>query len=172
MVKKSKNESNEKLEQLEKENDELRDSYARLAADFDNFRKRIEKQRQDTQELSEINLMTKLFPIYDNFRRASEHAPDISSENEKVTKEDLSKIKGYIEGIQQIEKQFESILENVGLSRIQTINQKFDLHTMEAIAYEPSDLEEGFVIDEYESGYKFKDRVIRPAKVRVSSGTK
>ena len=88
-----------------------------------------------------------------------------------LTEEELSRIHAYFEGIQQIERQLEQVLSDAGLKRVETIGQPFDHNTMEAISYEPHpELAEGTVIDELEGGYRLGDKIIRPAKVRVSKG--
>ncbi|MDO8512933.1 MAG: nucleotide exchange factor GrpE [bacterium] len=165
---------NEKIKLLEKENAELAESCKRLAADFDNYRKRKETEHAQASHLATNGLVAEIFPILDNFRRASEHAPAIQISDKNVpelSEDELRKISAYFDGIRQIEKQLEGVLSSAGLTHIETIGKQFDPHTMEAIAYEPHpELEEGTVIDELEGGYKLNDKVVRCAKVRVSSG--
>lgn len=162
------------IEKLHQENAELKNSLSRLAADFDNFRKRKNEEQSKSNHLATNELIMQIFPILDNFRRASEHAPAIVVSNDntfQLNEDDLHKISAYFEGVRQIEKQLEAALQSAGLTRIDTLNQQFGPHTMEAIAYEAHpELPEGTVIDEVEGGYKLGDKVIRCAKVRVSSG--
>ncbi len=170
-----------KISELEKqvavlqiEKADLADSLKQIAADFANVRRRHDEEKTRGSSLATNGLVMEIFPILDNFRRASEHAPAIEITDDNIPdlgEDDFRKISAYFEGIRQIEKQLESVLQNVGLIRIETINQSFDPRTMEAIAYESHpELPENTVIDELEGGYKLNDKVIRPAKVRVSSG--
>ncbi len=161
-------------EKQEKEIEDLKKHLAYLSADFDNYCKRTEKEKNQASSVANSELVISIFPILDNFRRATEHTPNISLDNEtapQLSEDDLRKINAYFEGVRQIEKQLEEVLINTGLTRVETINKPFDPRTMEAIAYEPHpELGEDIVIDELEGGYCLNDQVIRPAKVRVSSG--
>lgn len=177
MVKKKtedKEKPTDEMKNLIKENEALKEAAKRIAADFDNYRRRQEQARQENTSLATNGLIMDIFPILDNFRRASEHTPSIEINDDKLpelTEDDFRKISAYFEGIRQIEKQLENVLAGAGLTRIDTFNQVFDPHTMEAIAYEPHpELPENTVIGEVEGGYKLGDKVVRPAKVRVSSG--
>lgn len=162
------------IEQLKKEKEELAETLKRVAADFSNMRRRHEEERTQGSSLATNSLVMDIFPILDNFRRASQHAPEINISDDNtptLSEEDFRKISAYFDGIRQIEKQLEGVLQNVGLKRIETLNQQFDPRTMEACAYEPHpELPENTIIDELEGGYQLNDKVIRPAKVRVSKG--
>ena len=133
---------------------ELEVGWKRTQADFDNFRNRTEQQREEILDFQKADFMTKIAPVLDNFHRAFEHAP----EGEFAT------------GIKQIEKQLEEILTSEGLKRIDTTGE-FNPNLHEAISSEANkDVPADYIIAEVESGWQFKDRVIRPAKVRVSKG--
>lgn len=174
MVKKSLTAEAE-LKELKDKNEELAASLKRVAADFDNFRKRVDKEKDEAKHSTNSELILKLFPILDNFRRAADHAPAINVddlEKSAISEEEWRRIHAYFGGVQQIERQLEQVLSHVGLKRIETIGKSFNHHTMEAISYEPhSELPADTVIDEVEGGYKYGDKVIRPAKVRVSKGS-
>lgn len=143
----------------------------RLAAELDNSRKRFDSERQAISERSQTEAIAKLFPIFDNFYRASTHAPAISAEDfEKITEDDFKKLLSYISGLQQIEKQLESALAEMGLQRIQAKGAEFDPELHEAISHEESDIPADHVIDEVEAGWLLNGKVLRPAKVRVSKG--
>jgi len=139
---------------------ELEDGWKRTAADFDNYRKRTEAQKFDLIILSKADFMTKITPVLDNFRRAFEHTP------KKEQNSDWAK------GIKQIEKQLEDILSSEGLKKIPAaVGQKFDHNLHEAISCEKNDkIPADHIIAEVESGWMFDDRVLKPAKVRVSKG--
>jgi molecular chaperone GrpE len=148
------------------QNADLMDTLKRLAADFDNYRKRSEQEKKEAASFAGNQLVFKLFPILDNFKRSGEHAPEIKEDGEEN-----KKMSAYLEGIKQIERQLENLLEEAGLKKVVTVGQNFDHNMMEAVSYEPHPgIPEGLVIEEYESGYVLGEKVVRPAKVRVSSG--
>lgn len=133
---------------------ELENTCKRIAADFENYKKRNEEIRGELVEFAKADFMAKITPVLDNFRRAFEHAP-----NDEFAK-----------GIKQIEKQLEDILTSEGLERIDT-SSKFDPNLHEAISCEPNDkVPTDHIITEVESGWKYKNKVLKPAKVRVSKG--
>lgn len=143
------------IKNLEAKIKELQEGWQRCQADFDNYRKRTETQKFEMVEHAKADFMTKITPVLDNFRRAFEH---LNINDPKIA------------GVKQIEKQLEDLLAAEGLTRIET-SGKFDPALHEAISYEnnkkiPTD----HIIAELESGWMFGDRVIKPAKVRVSKG--
>lgn len=154
-----------KLETLEK-------SRARLAADYTNLERRMHDDREQLERKAATKWLEKLFPILDNFYRASTHAPTISLDDDRTTlsEEAFQKIHNYFAGLRQIEKQLETIVADAGLVRIVTRGAHFDPNLHEAISYEASDLPAETIIDEIESGWRLNSQVIKPAKVRVSKG--
>ena len=136
---------------------ELEDGWKRTQADFDNYRKRTEEQKLEMIELSKADFMTKITPVLDNFRRAFSHL-DINDPK--------------IAGVKQIEKQLEDILKAEGLEKIDAqTGTKFDHNLHEAISFEINDkIPSDHIIAELESGWTYRGRVIKPAKVRVSKG--
>lgn len=130
----------------------------KIQADFENFRKRADKEKQDWIAFSQIETAMKIAPVLDNFYRAFGYIPP------------EQKTSNWVIGIEQILKQLETILNEMGVEKIPTKNQKFDPALHEAISYEPSNLKKDIIIDEIEGGYKFQDKIIKPAKVRVSKG--
>jgi molecular chaperone GrpE len=142
-----------------------------LAAELDNTRKRFENDREMIADRSRSEVIAALFPVFDNFYRASTHAPAISAEDfEKISEDDFKKLLSYISGLQQIEKQLEAALSEMGLARIQTKGAEFDPELHEAISHEDSDVAADHIIDEVEAGWLLNGKVLRPAKVRVSKG--
>ncbi|MEX2012196.1 MAG: nucleotide exchange factor GrpE [Patescibacteria group bacterium] len=143
----------------------------RLVAELDNTRKRSEVERENTAERSRSEVIAALFPIFDNFYRASTHAPALSTDDfEKISEDDFKKLLSYISGLQQIEKQLESALAEMGLTRIPAKGAEFDPELHEAISHENSKIPADHIIDEVEAGWLLNGRVLRPAKVRVSKG--
>jgi len=143
------------IEELTQKIQELEEGWRRTQADFDNFRKRTETQKQEIIEWEKGQILAKLSPVLDNFRRAFEHL-DINDPK--------------ISGIKQIEKQLEDILASEGLKRVDC-SAEFNPAKHEAISYEENaDVKADHIIAECESGWEFNGKVIKPAKVRVSKG--
>lgn len=141
------------LEELQKAYDDLNDRYLRLAADFDNYRKRMAREADACTTFAIEEFAVELLDVVDNFERAE--------------KADGAGLK---EGMEQINKLFMTILERHGIKPIECRNLPFDPERHEAIAYVPSEAEEGTVIDEVIRGYCMQDKVIRCSKVVVSKG--
>jgi len=137
---------------------DLEEGWKRTQADFENYKKRSEEQRGEVLNLMKADFLAKITPVLDNFRRAFLHAPD----------DDFAR------GIKQIEKQLEDILTSEGLQKIPAHGgDKFDCNIHEAISCEENkNIPADHIIAETESGWMFANRVIKPAKVRVSKGKK
>ncbi|MEX2043330.1 MAG: nucleotide exchange factor GrpE [Patescibacteria group bacterium] len=141
------------------EAEDLREQMARLQADFTNFKKRVEKDRIQTVREAHGDLAVQLLPVIDNFDRAAEHVPEAIKEDQ------------WYAGIEGIRKQFADILAELGIERIEAVGQPFDPELHEALGHEPNDEHDKDVVSkEFEAGYKMGDKVVRPAKVQVSSG--
>lgn len=152
--------SNKKeLGELKTKIKELEDGWRRTQADFENFRRHVESERQETARFGVGQMMLKLVPILDNFRRSAAHIPADQQNSE------------WIKGVQLIEKQLETTLKEEGLEEI-VGEGEFNPHLHEAISHEShATIPENHVIAVVESGWKVGEKVLRPAKVRVSSGT-
>jgi len=156
---------------LQRQLDELKSNYARLAADFANYQKRVEQERLSLQKSANDQLLVKLFPVFDSFYLAIRHNPLELLTQPKLTPADQERIRQFVEGVALVEKQMEETLAQVGLSRVPTKGQPFDPALHEAVTYEtcqtvPVDV----IIDEVEAGWWVDGVVIKPAKVRVSKG--
>lgn len=139
--------------------EELKAQLVRVAADFDNFKRRTQEERAEMIDAARAELALQFIPVIDNFDRASAHVP------EEVEKTDWYK------GFQGIQKQFDQVLEALGIARIESVGQPFDPNKHEAVSHEPSDdHDKDTISEEFEAGYTLGDSVIRPAKVKVSSG--
>jgi len=136
---------------------ELNDQYLRKAADFENFRKRLNREKQEISEFANQNLLLDLVPVIDDFERAIKSA------------ESSKDFASFYEGIVMIEKRLYTQLENKwGLKRFDSVGEPFDPNRHEALQMEKSaDVSEAVVKEEYIKGYFLKDRVIRFAKVKV-----
>jgi molecular chaperone GrpE len=146
----------EELERIRKEADEARDRALRTLAEFDNYRKRNERERREAVEVGAAGVLRDLLEVADNFDRALEHA-------------DAGIPAAFLEGMQLIARGLHDVLDRRGVKRIDTLNKPFDPHVHEALASEPSkDMEPNHVLREVQPGYVLGDRVLRPAKVVVS----
>ena len=144
------------MESLRKEKDEIYDRLLRKHADFENFRKRIEKDKREFQQYALSDIVGDLIFILDNFERALSHADESSNPE-------------YRKGVELIYRQLRDLLEKRGLKIIESKGQMFDPNFHEAVAREPrNDVEEGTILEELQRGYFFQNRLLRPAMVKVS----
>jgi len=148
--------SEDQLGALQAERDELFDRLQRLAAEFDNYRKRSAREQAQQATRANERLVKELLPILDDLGRALEAASD----HEEAKLED---------GVRLVHRSLESVLERQGLAEIAT-DGKFDPHVHEALLTQPSELPEGDVLQVIQKGYSLGDRVLRPARVVVSAG--
>jgi molecular chaperone GrpE len=145
------------LQAVTAERDDLKDQLLRKAADFDNYRKRMMKEKDEARQFANSALLEDLTQVLDDFERAirsSEAAKDYDS---------------FHNGIVMIEGQFASMLERkYHLKRVESLGQPFQPEHHEAIAMEPAEEgKESVVVEEYQKGYLLHDRVLRTAKVKV-----
>ena len=152
----------DKLAELEKANAELKDQYLRKCADFDNYRKRMMKEKQDAFDYANTNILTDLVAILDDFDRAL--AAGVESDGKEKTD-----LKPVVDGIKMINKQLRGLLEaKYNLSCYGVVGDLFDHDIHEAIAKVEGAVAEPTLSEVYLKGYKLKERVIRPAKVMVT----
>jgi molecular chaperone GrpE len=144
-----------RLEALAAERDEYLNDLRRVAADFDNFRKRTAREQADLITRANERLVRELLPVLDDLGRAL----DAVSKHEEATVE---------EGVRLVERQLHDTLAKEGLVEIET-NGRFDPHVHEALLSQPSDQEEGSVVEVIQKGYRLGDRVLRPARVVVAA---
>jgi molecular chaperone GrpE len=148
-------ESGDEIAALVAERDEAVDRWKRTAADFDNFRKRVAREREELVTLANERLVKELLPILDDLERALVAA----AEHEEARLE---------EGVRLVHRALESLLERNGVKEIDTTGA-FDPHVHEALLAQPSEADEGSVIDVVQKGYTLGDRVVRPARVVVAA---
>jgi molecular chaperone GrpE len=134
------------------------DAYLRLAADFDNYRKRVARESAQLSQRANERLLNELLPVLDDLERALEAAE--AHEEAKLE-----------EGVALVTRSFADVLRKEGLEEVPT-DGKFDPHVHEALLSQPSEAEEGSVIEVLQKGYRLGDRVIRPARVVISSAPK
>jgi len=147
----------EKIAELEAQLAETRDQLLRKAADFENFRKRMNQEKQNAIEYANQSLLLDIIPVIDDFERAIQSA------------EKSADLNAFIEGVKMIEKRLTSQLESKwGLKRFSSAGEPFDPNMHEALMMEKSpDITEAVVQEDLVRGYLLKDRVIRAAKVKV-----
>lgn len=144
---------------LQKERDDLYDRLLRKTAEFDNFRKRVERDRKDMIEWASADVLTELLSIVDDFDRAV--AADAPPEAQP-----------YKAGMELIQRQLAELLKKRGVTTIDAIGADFDPHQHQAVAYEEVDgAREGEVVDVMAKGYKLGDRLLRPALVKVAKAS-
>jgi len=135
-------------------------------AEFENFKKRTARDLQQQMAYANESLIKEVLPIIDNLCRAKDHA----CENGEKSDEKFAK---FLEGIDLILKQLMTVLGKFGVEELETKGEKFDPNFHEAMEQvESDDHEHGDIVNEYQKGYKFKDRVIRPSKVSVATKKK
>ena len=147
----------ETIKQLENQISELKTGWQRTQADFENFRNRTQKEKQESLKSAGCDLMLKILPVIDNFELALKHKP-----------KDLEK-NTYVQGLEHIKTQLAQILVCEGLTLIEVkLGDQFNPNIHEALSSEKSDkFQEGQIIAIVENGYKFGDKVLKPVKVKV-----
>lgn len=138
--------------------EELNNRLLRAMADMDNMRRRLRKEQEDLAKYASQKVVEELLPVLDNFERA------LSADKESMTVDSL------LTGVDMVYRQMVQVFEKEGLAPIPAKGHPFDPHVHQAVmqASEP-DVESGVVIEEFQKGYLFKDRVIRPAMVKVNA---
>ena len=139
--------------------DEHWDRYVRQTADFDNFKKRAARERQEASKSANESLLGKLIPVLDNFDMAIAAATSAQTTSVEALKT----------GVTMIHSQFKSALADAGLEEIDATGQPFDPNLHEAVSQvESATVPEGHVLQQLRKGYRFRDRLLRPATVVVS----
>ena len=143
---------------LRQEKDSLQDRLLRTAAEFDNYRKRIDRERRDLSEFAAADVLLELLPILDNFERALQApaSPDADM---------------FRKGIELIHRQMLDLLRKRGVKPIEALGSDFNPNFHQAVIHEASDTHrEGEVMQELQRGYMLGDRLLRPAMVKVAKG--
>ena len=144
-----------------RESEQYKDRWLRLAAEFDNYKKRRSREFDALVQSASENLIRELLPVLDSVARALDHRADGEEDSE-----------GFKQGVTMIMEQFPKVLQRRGLSEIEAAGQPFDPNFHEALMQMSSDEHaEGLVMAVVERGYRLGDKVIRPAKVVVSGGS-
>jgi len=149
-------EPDRKVEELASQLEEAKDRYLRLAADFDNLKKRARQEQLDTMRYAAAAVAERLLPVLDDADRALSHAHEGVDES-------------WLKGVRLTFQQLEDIMASVGVERIRAMGSPFDPKLHEAVgSEETSDQPEDTVVVELRPGYRMHDRVLRPALVKVA----
>ena len=139
------------------ERDDRDDRYLRLAADFENYKRRKAQELRDSHRYASEEAARALLPVLDNLRRAVEHAPEGGAED------------FFVSGLHLVVREFEAALERLGVTRVPSVGEPFDPAVHEAIGGAESDeVDRDTVSEELVPGYRLHDRLLRPAMVRVA----
>jgi molecular chaperone GrpE len=147
------------VQALQQERDALQDRLLRTAAEFDNYRKRVERERRDLSEFAAADVLLELLPIVDNFERALQAPAPPEAESFRT-------------GIEMIHRQMVDLLRKRGAKPIESLGADFDPNLHQAVMHEASsDHREGEVMQELQRGYKLGERLLRPAMVKVAKNS-
>jgi molecular chaperone GrpE len=150
------------LKRLEGEVKDLRDSLARRQADFENYRKRMERERSETYNRVVADIAAKLLPVLDNLKRALETEASIEAS-------ESDEFRHFLSGVDLIYKQLNGVLDALGVKPVLAEGERFDPHLHEAVVTEATDdYEPDTVIQEIVRGFRMGDKLIRPALVKVA----
>ena len=147
----------EEQQDIQTEHETLKNQYIRLAADFDNFRKRQAQERECLIKYGAEDTLKKILPVLDTFERAKKSISEM---------DDPEKIK---ESFEVLQKQFMEGMEKIGLQKIETVGQEFNPELHEAVMQtQTNEQPDHTIVAELQSGYKLYDRILRPAMVNVA----
>jgi len=141
--------------ELRKERDGLHDRLLRQAAEFDNYRKRVDRERKDLMQMAAIDFVQELLPVIDDFERALQaDAPGAES---------------YRQGLEIIHRALLDMLRKRGVMPVDAVGTQFDPQVHQAVSYEDApDRRDGEVIEQFTRGYRLGDKLVRPAMVKVA----
>ena len=156
--KKSKFFKKDKKDKKDAEIEELKDRLVRQMAEFDNYRKRTDKEKKQNYEIGASDFILKILPVVDNFERGLGAMTDADKES------------SFAQGIEMIYKQLITVLSDLGVTPIEAVGQEFDPNLHNAVMHaEDEGLGENIVAEEFQKGYKYKDTVLRHSMVKVAN---
>ncbi len=151
------------LKRLQNALAEAQDAVLRRQADFENYRKRVERERGETHTRIVGDVAKKLLPVVDNLSRALEAERSVETS-------ESAEFRHFLHGVELIGKQLADVLESFGVEPIAAVGERFDPHVHEAVVTEPSDEHEpDTIIEELARGYRIGDRLLRPSMVKVAA---
>ena len=150
------------MKRLEGEVKELKESVARRQADFENYRKRMDRERSETYNRVVVDIAAKLLPVLDNLKRALETEASVEAS-------ESDEFRHFLSGVDLIYKQLTGVLDALGVKPVLAEGEQFDPHLHEAVVTEPTDeYEPDTVMQEIVRGFRLGDKLIRPALVKVA----
>lgn len=156
--KKEKKKKKDKKDKLQEQIEELNDKLLRNRAEFENFRKRSEREKSQMYEIGAGNIVEKILPIIDNFERGLAAVPEDEA------------LMAFKEGFDMIYKQFMTTLDEIGVKPIEAVNNQFDPEYHNAVMHiDDDEFEENVVVEEFQKGYTYHERVIRHSMVKVAN---
>jgi len=151
------------LKRVQEENRELKDRLARRQADFENYRKRVDRERTETYNRVVADVASKVLGVLDNLKRALESESSVEAS-------ESDEFRHFLSGVDLIYKQLSGVLEALGVKPIISVGEQFNPHIHEAVVTEVTDeVEPDTVVQEIRAGYRLGDRLIRPALVKVAT---
>ena len=148
----------EKKDKKDEKIEELTDRLTRQMAEFDNFRKRTEREKSQMYEIGAKDIIEKILPVIDNFERGLAAVPEESKEDP------------FVEGMEKIYKQIMTTLEGVGVKPIEAVGQEFNPDFHNAVMHvEDEEAGENIITEEFQKGYMYHDSVVRPRMVKVAN---
>ena len=151
------------LKRVQEENRELKDRLARRQADFENYRKRVDRERTETYNRVVADVASKVLGVLDNLKRALETESSVEAS-------ESDEFRHFLSGVDLIYKQLSGVLEALGVKPIISVGEQFNPHIHEAVVTEVTDeVEPDTVVQEIRAGYRLGDRLIRPALVKVAT---
>ncbi|HKG61372.1 MAG TPA: nucleotide exchange factor GrpE [Pyrinomonadaceae bacterium] len=151
------------LKRIEAENAELKDLVARRQADFENYRKRVDRERSETYNRVVADVAAKLLPVVDNLKRALETEASVEAA-------ESDEFRHFLSGVDLINKQLNGVLDALGIKPVAAVGEQFNPHIHEAVVTEPTDdYAPDTVMQELVTGYRLGDKLIRPALVKVAT---
>ena len=150
----------QQLDESQAQAEEHMRAWQRTAADYSNYKRRTDEERDTVAVFANALLIGKLLAVLDDFDRALDHVPPDTDD-------------AWVEGVRLVERKLRSVLEAEGVTPIESIGQPFDPNVHEAVVHEETaDYPDNHVIDELQRGYRLHDRVLRPALVKVANNPK
>ncbi|RKQ88603.1 nucleotide exchange factor GrpE [Brockia lithotrophica] len=158
------------LSSLEGRLRELQDAYLRTRADFDNYRKRVRREREELVAYRAWDLAERLLPILDDFERALAAEREFAPPGGAAADEAIARFRSFVEGVEMIYRRLLGALAEEGISPFGAVGDPFDPHLHEAmLRVETADVPPGSLVQVYAKGYTYKEKLLRPARVAVSA---
>ena len=156
--KERKKEEKEKKDKKDEQIEELKDRVTRQMAEFENFRKRTEKEKSQMFEVGVKTMVEKILPVVDNFERGLAHVPEDKKDD------------SFVEGMNMIYKQMMTAFDEIGVKQIEAVGKEFDPNLHNAVMHVDDDtLPENSIVEEFQKGYIYHDQVVRHSMVKVAN---